>query len=409
MTKRGMVIIGAGEAGARAAEQLRAKGWDGMITLVGDERRAPYERPPLSKSVLTNDEDPIPATIHHEEKLAQLNIKLITGVSAVRIDRSLHSIGLSDGRSVEYERLLLTLGAKPRKLQFDPIDTGELLYLRSFEDALVIRSRLRPSHRIVVIGGGFIGLEVAASAITIGCKVTLIEVWHRVLMRGVPEEIASLVQERHRKAGVAFKLGIAIDQIKKSPNGHIIFLADGTNIECDTIIVGIGAVPVTGLAVDCGLSIDNGICADAKLATSDLDIFAAGDCCSFPHETFDGKRIRLEAWRNAQDQGIHAADSMLGANNAYTAVPWFWSDQYDLTLQVVGLPDSGFQTLQRTTKDGDPLFFHLAKDGRLVAASGIGSMNLSKDIRVAEMLIERKYRPDPKLLSNANVKLKSLL
>ncbi|WP_337103042.1 NAD(P)/FAD-dependent oxidoreductase [Paenibacillus sp. YIM B09110] len=410
MLARGMVIVGAGEAGARAAEQLRERGWNGEITMIGNEIRAPYERPPLSKNALTNEEEPEPTYVHKEDRLTQLNIKLITGTSAVRIDRSAHVIHLNDGGVVPYERLLLALGAQPRKLPYNTEVTGKLLYLRSFEDAIAIRSKLLPGNKIVVIGGGFIGLEVAASARTIGCDVTLIEVGSRILTRGVPIEIASLVEEQHRAAGVTFKLGTAIDQIRQSPNGHVIEFADGTSLHCDAIIVGIGAVPVTDLAADNGLSIDNGICADAKLATSDPDIFAAGDCCSFPHEIYDGKRIRLEAWRNAQDQGIHAAGSMLGAVHAYKVIPWFWSDQYEKTLQVVGFPDYGSRTVQRMTKDGSALFFHLTEDNRLVAASGFGSPSLSKEIRVAEMLIERGYRQEePGVLENGDVKLKSLL
>lgn len=409
MTKRGMVIIGAGEAGARAAEQLRTAGWDGPVFLIGSEARPPYERPPLSKSALTDEGEPAPATIHSDEKLAQLDIKLIAGVRAERIDRQSHTVHLSDGSEAAYERLLLTLGAQPRRLPFAPADTGELLYLRTFEDALALRSRLRPGSRVVVIGAGFIGLEVAASARTIGCDVTVVEVGPRILMRGVPIEVAGAVEQRHRQAGVAFKLGTGIERISKRQDGHEIALADGTIVACDAIVVGIGAVPVTDLAADCGLAIDNGIAADARLATGDPDIFAAGDCCSFVHNIFGGRRLRLEAWRNAQDQGVHAAGSMLGADRPYTAVPWFWSDQYELMLQVAGLPDAGNRTVRREVSGGHPLFFHLAEDGRLVGASGIGSPSLSKDIRIAEMLIERGASPTPEALADPGVRLKSLL
>jgi 3-phenylpropionate/trans-cinnamate dioxygenase ferredoxin reductase subunit len=227
-------------------------------------------------------------------------------------------------------------------------------------------------------------------------------------MRGVPQEIASIVESRHQQAGVEFYLGVAISGIEQAGAEQVITLADGRVIACDMIIVGIGAVPETSLAEDCGLQIENGVRANEFLTTSDPDIYTAGDCCSFPHGLFGGKRIRLEAWRNAQDQGIHSARNMLGAAERYENVPWFWSDQYEQTLMVAGHPDSGTQTVRRGSGDENYLFFHLDSKGRLVGASGIGT-GIAKDIRVAEMLIERKAHPDPVRLGTADTKLKLLL
>lgn len=410
MTKNGMVIIGAGEAGSRAAIELRTQGWIESITLIGEEKLSPYERPPLSKSTLISADEPSPAFILDNEKLLQHDIRFLSGCAVTQIDKRSHSVILADGRQLSYERLLLATGAHPRRLSIEGSGASSALYLRTYSDALALRDRLRPGKHVVVIGGGFIGLEVAASAVERGCSVTLIEVGPRILMRGVPKEIADIVEARHRAAGVEFRLGCAIDKIESIDDGYTIALADGKIISCDTLIAGIGAIPETSLAAKCGLEIDNGVRTDERLATSDSDIFAAGDCSSFPHNLYAGKRIRLEAWRNAQDQGMHVARNMLGAVEPFTAVPWFWSDQYELTLQVTGLPDCGEMTVKRDIGDVGKLFFHLSNDGRLVAASGIGSTaSIAKDIRLAEMLIQQQVKPDPKTLARADVKLKSLL
>jgi 3-phenylpropionate/trans-cinnamate dioxygenase ferredoxin reductase subunit len=410
MADVGMVIIGAGEAGARAAVELRTEGWSGPITLIGKEKLAPYERPPLSKSALIDEDHPSPMTILDEAKQSQYNIQLITDRTVIKIDREQHVTELSNGQQIRYERLLLATGAYPRQLRLEGSDTTDWLYLRTFADSLALRSRFLPGKHIAVIGAGFIGLEVAASAREKGCSVTVIEVGSRILMRGVPEQIANIVEARHQKAGVEFKLGIGIERIDKTPTGHAITLADRTVIYCDAIIVGIGAVPETSLAAQCGLAVENGIWTNEELRTSDADIFAAGDCCSFPHRLYGGKRIRLEAWRNAQDQGTHAAHNMLGASKHYLEIPWFWSDQYDQTLQVSGLPDYGVMTVVRNLSESDKLFFHLSDENQLVAASAVGlNAKIAKDIRLAEMLIQKQVVLNPYDLENPNVKLKALL
>jgi Uncharacterized NAD(FAD)-dependent dehydrogenases len=408
MTSNKIVIVGAGEAGARAAIELRELGWKGDITLIGKERLAPYERPPLSKAVLL-EEKPEPAFLLTEEKLRESRISLITDGHVTGIDPAEKIVSLADGRAFDYDKLLLATGAAPRKLVLEGSDTSGIWYLRTFPDALAIRSRLLPGKRLVVIGGGFIGLEVAASAVNRGCDVTVLEVGPRILMRGVPREIADTVEARHREAGVRFSLGIGISRIEGTGERYLITLMNGNTIECDEIAAGIGALPETGIAQEAGLTIENGIAVDAYLRTSDPHIYAAGDCCSFPHPLCGGQRIRLEAWRNAQDQGVTVARNMAGHEEVYSAVPWFWSDQFDVTLQVAGLPDRGVATVERADEGGNRLFFHLSEEGTLVAASGVGTASIAKDIRAAEMLVERRAVIDPALLANSSVKLKSLL
>ena len=401
-----MVVVGAGEAGARAAATLRALGWAGDLVLIGTETHPPYERPPLSKAVLAAPEPPEPVTILSPARLQELDIAFLSGRTVVAIDRAARQVACDDGRSVAYGRLLLATGARPRRLAIEGADHA--LYLRSFADALAVRGRLRPEARVVIVGGGFIGLELAASAASRGCRVTLVESASRVLGRGVPPEIAATVADLHRAAGVALRLGTEVAAFGVEAGRHVVALADGSELPCDGIVVGVGAVPETDLAAASGLAIENGVAADDRLRSSDPAIFAAGDCCSYPAALFGGRRLRLEAWRNAQSQGAHAAAGMLGADAAYDDIPWFWSDQYDQTLQVAGLPSCGVTTIRR---DGDGMvaFFHLDETGRLVAASGIGRPALGREIRLAEKLIASRAAPDPAALASPAVRLRSLL
>ncbi|ESW83627.1 FAD-dependent oxidoreductase [Mesorhizobium sp. M1005] len=407
MTK-GMVIIGAGECGGRAALALRELGYDGPVTLVGDEPHLPYERPPLSKDAMVADA-PLLKAIASEAVLAERSIRHIHSVQAVAIVREAHVVRLSDGSVLAYDKLLLATGSVPRKLPMPGLG-GRCVYLRTFNDALAIRAHLSAGNRIAIIGGGFIGLELAAAARRLGAAVTVIEAQPRILMRGVPAEIAEVIHQAHEAEGVKILCGEGIAAIADDGAEVRIALAGGHDIVADLAVIGIGAVPVTGLAAEAGLTVDNGIAVDAELRTSDRDIFAAGDCCSFPLAVYGGRRVRLEAWRNAQEQGALAARNMLGAGESHAAVPWFWSDQYGLTLQIAGLSDEGRSIVRRDLGDGAFILFHLAEDGRLVAASGIGPGNaVARDIRLAEMLIAKQARPAPEALGSQTIKLKSLL
>jgi 3-phenylpropionate/trans-cinnamate dioxygenase ferredoxin reductase subunit len=405
-----MVIVGAGECGARAALTFREQGWDGGIALIGEETLPPYERPPLSKAVMTTDPEPAPAHSLTEQTAREKRIDLIRGVRATQIDRAAHEVVLADGRRITYTKLLLATGAQPRRLTVEGAEPGNVHYLRSFGDAQALRARLLRGTRLCVIGGGFIGLELAASATKRGCRVTVLEAAPRILMRGVPAPIATLIARRHEQAGVGFRIDVRIACIASATDAKRVVLADGSSIDCDVIIAGIGALPDTTLAESSGLAIENGIRVDGRLATSDPDIFAAGDCCSFPHPLYGNRRVRLEAWRNALDQGALAACNMLGASRIYDNVPWFWSDQYELTLHIAGLSDQGPIHVKRDLGDGAELHFHLGEDGRLMAASGFGPVGkVAKEIKLAEMLVQRSARPAADQLASPDVRLKSLL
>jgi len=404
----GIVIVGAGETGARAAAALRESGFDGAVTLVGDEEHRPYERPPLSKAVMHAEGEPAVPHIAHALRFDELEIAHETGARAVAIDRGGKLLKLADGTIIPYGTLLIATGAKPRKLAIPGGDA--LLYLRTFADALALRAHLEPGRRLAIIGGGFIGLEIAASARQRGCDVTVIEAAPRILMRGVPAEIADIVAARHRTEGVTIFTGVGLARLEKRDGGAAVMLADGSEVLADGVVAGVGALPETSLAEAAGLAIDNGVAVDAHLRTGDEHIFAAGDCCSFPHPLYGGRRIRLEAWRNAQDQGAYVAKAIAGGTEEYAAVPWFWSDQYDLHLQVAGLVDQGRRMVMRDQGEGARIFFHLDASGRLVAASGVGPIGrIGRDMKLAEMLVAKRAHPDPAALAAPETKLKALL
>lgn len=441
-----MVVVGAGDCGTRAAFELREAGWNGPITLVGAEHSRPYERPPLSKYVLTGSEGNVePPALYEDGALRDAGIEYVAGATVTGVDREGHEAVLADGRRIPYERLLLATGASARRLPVAGIEAGGVNYLRSRADAIVLRDRLRPGARIGVIGAGFIGLELAAAAAARGCAVTVIEAAPRPMSRAVPADIATAVADRHRQAGVDLRCGLAVERLTRRDGALLLELgaprevpgpavqrlphrrdwsgpaaeppaytaprpSEALPLAFDTVVAGVGAVPETALAEKAGLAIDNGVRVDDRLTTFDPDIFAAGDCCSFPHPLYGGRRIRLEAWRNAQDQGRAVARHMLGDGQPFAAVPWFWSDQFDLTLQIAGLPDAAALEVVRERPDGVTIRFGLGDDGRLLSAAAVGTGNaVAKDIRPAEMLIARRAVPDPATLADPAVPLKTLL
>jgi len=394
-----MVIIGAGECGTRAALTLREDGYAGPITLVGAETGDPYERPPLSKP--DPDAPPRRVTVATAARLADLHIDFRPGRTADRIDRTARAVHLGDGTVIAFEKLLLATGARPRRLSIP----GEhhATTFRDVDDAR--RLFAGPSRRVTLVGAGLIGLELAAALRLRGHSVTVLEASDRALGRSVLPDLAAHIVARHRQAGVDLRFGAAVSAIE----ADAVILGDGTRVPSDTHVVAIGVVPETALAEAAGLAIQNGIIVDATLRTADPDIYAARDCAVADHPLY-GRHLRIETWRNAQDQGIAAARNMLGAAAPFTRVPWFWSDHFDLGLQVAGLPDEGTLTITRETGPDAAILFSLAPDGRLVAASGLGPGNaVAGDVRLSEMLIERGASPDAASLADPGIGLKSLL
>jgi 3-phenylpropionate/trans-cinnamate dioxygenase ferredoxin reductase component len=399
-----IVIIGAGMAGARACINLRANDYEADIVLIGEESLLPYDRPPLSKSSILEQGEPEPVWLMDQTIARELKVNVRTSVAATAIHPAAKTISLSDGTSIEYSKLLLATGAKPRKLS---LPGGEhALTLRNHEDTLDLRRRFQPGKNIVIIGGGFIGLELASSAAKRGCTVTLVEAQPRILMRGVPEAIAKIIHDEHIKHGVTMLTNTALSHL----TADAVHLADGRKINADSIIAGIGAAPDVKLAADAGLAIENGIACNEYMQTSNPDVYAAGDCASYIDQKLGNRRMRLEAWRSAQEQAATAAVNMLGASKVHTSIPWFWSDQYDLGLQIAGMADMGPVTVTRQINDNTLLLFHLAEDGTLMGASGIGpGTAIGRDIKMAEMMMAKNLKPSAEILADAAQPLKALL
>jgi len=401
-----LTIIGAGEAGTRAALHLRERNWDGEIVLIGQEPHTPYERPPLSKTLLA--EGIPPPLLSSAEQLQELQIQFLQSSQVAEIDRQSHRLRLQNDEFFPYNKLLIATGASARRLT---CTGGEhALVLRNLDEALAFCCLLAPGKHLILIGAGFIGLELAASARKVDCKVTVLEMAQRILGRAVPPEVAEVVASEHKRQGVEIRCDIELDQIQASKSGYTIELKNGESISGDLVVAGIGAVPEVALAEAAGLDIENGVSVNAFLQTSDPDIYAVGDCCSFPHPLYEQQRMRLEMWRCARDQAERAVQNLLGETQEFRAVPWFWSDQFELSLQVAGLPSFAKRVIPRIRPDGVTIYFGLNDQEQLVSAAGIGAGNsVAKDIRLAEMLIAAQKTMNPAELSDPNLNLKKLL
>jgi 3-phenylpropionate/trans-cinnamate dioxygenase ferredoxin reductase subunit len=403
-----MVIIGAGHCGGRAAQALRSAGWAGVIHLVGDEPHPPYERPPLSKDLLTGSKTAEACALLTPDDMADLHItRHVARVTA--IDAAAHRVTLSDGQILDYKSLLLATGGKVRTLSIPGGDLPEVLTLRSLGDSAALATRLAPGQRLLVVGGGFIGLEVAASARKLGCEVTVVEGASRLMGRAVPEPVAELALALHRTQGVRVLLGASPVSIELTADGVRMTLSDGCFIDADTVLAGIGIAPDLALAQSAGLAVARGVLVNAQLQTSQPGIFAAGDVVEFP-SVLSGQPLRQETWHNAETQAVIAAQNMLGDTAMYAALPWFWSDQYDHQLQVMGEPALAASSATRALDDGGMLIFYLDAAHRLVGACGWGlSSRVAKELKLARTLVERRVTAVPDVLVAPATKLKALL
>lgn len=336
MTPQRFVIVGAGLAGAKAAEALREQGFDGRITLIGAEPHRPYERPPLSKGYLMGTTDRSGVFVHPEGWYADHDVELRLGTTATGLDRGAHRVELSDGSAIEYDKLLLATGARPRTPPIPGADAPHVRYLRRIEDCESLKEVFGTVSRLAVIGAGWIGLEVTAAARRAGVEVTVLEAAELPLLRVLGPEVARVFAGLHRDHGVDLRLGVVVSEI--TPSG--VRLGDGEEITADAVLVGVGAEPEVRLAVRAGLPVDNGVVVDAALRTGDPDIVAAGDVANAHHPLL-GRRVRVEHWANALKQPAVAAATMLGREAAYEELPYFYTDQFDLGMEYVGHVEPG--------------------------------------------------------------------
>lgn len=406
---RVMAIVGAGHAGGRAAQELRACGWRGRIVLIGAEPHPPYERPPLSKGVLTGERSAAQCRLRDAQAWAADRIERIVA-TVERIEPHAREVRVSGGHVFGYDALLLATGGRARRLAIPGAALDGVFALRTLDDAAALGARLVPDARIVLIGGGFIGLEVAASARQRGCRVTVLDAAPRLLGRAVPATIATRVHALHDARGVAIRLNRTPVAIERTAGGALaVVLDDGDTLIADTVVAGIGIEPADELARDAGLAVERGIVVNAQLETSARGIYAAGDVAVFP-SALSGQPVRQETWHGAETQAHVAARNMLGAGEPYRDTPWFWSDQYDAQLQVAGEPALGTRSVARVLGDDAEIHFHFDARARLVAASGFGrAAGFVKDMRVARMLVERGADVTPAAVADVDVKLKSLV
>jgi 3-phenylpropionate/trans-cinnamate dioxygenase ferredoxin reductase subunit len=399
------VVIGAGQAAGRAVEAMRGEGFEGRIVVVGTEDHLPYERPPLSKQLLTGDYEPERTYLHDQAFYDEHRIELRLRTSALAIDRDARTVDLSDGESLSYDKLLLTTGARVRRLSSPGSDLPGINYLRDISDSLAIRGHFAEGARLVIVGGGYIGLEAAAAAASRGCHVTVLEMAPLVMNRVVAPDVSRFYEAVHRDHGVDIRTSATVEGFAGGDRVEAVLSGDGVSIPADFVVVGVGIEAEATLAEAAGLPIDNGIMVDEYGRTEDPAIFAAGDVANHPNPLL-GRRVRLESWQNAQNQAINTARAMCGRLEPYAEIPWFWSNQYDLNLQMVGLPETWDQLVVRGDMADHRFSVFCLADGSLVAANGINS---PRDVRVARMLMEQNIRPDPAALGDPDTPLKSLL
>ena len=403
--KQTYVIVGANLCGGRAAETLRKEGFDGRLLLIGAEPDRPYERPPLSKEYLQRKVERESIFLRPPEFYDEQEIEMRLGVRATGIDVRERSLELEGGERLGFDKLLIATGGRVRRLPVAGVELQGVYYLRTIEESEAIAAQLAAGGRVVVIGAGFIGAEVAASARVSGLEVTMLEVAAVPLGRALGPEMGGIYAEIHREQGIDLRLGTGIDRLEGTGRVKRVVTSRGDSIDCDLVVVGVGMEPEIGLAVGAGIETGNGIIVDEYCRTSVEGIFAAGDVASFPNPIL-GERMRVEHWANAQNQGVAAAKAMLGMAEPYAEVPWFWSDQYDLNMQYVGHASAWDEVVLRGDVAGRRFTAFYLKDGRLRAAM---ALNRPRDISASRALIRTATPVTAQQLRDEDVVLRALL
>ena len=402
----GIVVIGAGQAGASLVAKLRALGYDGDLTLIGEEPVPPYQRPPLSKAWLKGEADADSLALRPRAFYNDAGIDLHLGVTAVKIDPVAHAVTLSDGQTLHYGHLILATGSRARRIPLPGLDLANVLELRTAADADKLKAVLGPGKRLAVVGGGYIGLEAAASARALGAEATIIELAPRVLARVACEILSNFFQDFHRSQGVTIELNAGV-QALEGTDGAVtgVRLADGRVIPCDAALIGVGGVPNEEIARDAGLACDGGIVVDLNARTSDPSIFAIGDVTKRPLPLYD-RTMRLESVPNALEQAKQAASAICGRPAPAPEVPWFWSDQYDLRLQIAGLPFDATQIVVRgDVAAGKFALFHLTEDGTVQAVEAV---NASTEFMGGRRIVQRRKKLTADRIADMTVTMQEL-
>ena len=398
----GMVIIGAGHAAGQAAARLRQEKYSGPITIIGDEAHLPYQRPPLSKAYLSGSQEVDRVYLRAEKFYQEKEIDLKLSTRATAIDPDAKAVELEDGSKIDYDKLLISTGSRPRLLSIPGSDLGGIHYLRTIDDVDGIRADMHEGANLVIVGGGYIGLEVAAVGIEQGLNVHVLEMEDRILQRVTTPTMSKYYDQLHKGRGVQIHTNTGVTGFSGDAKVQKVMCGD-TEFAADMVIVGIGIVPNIELAEAAGIICDNGIVVDDHCQTSNPDIYAAGDCTNHPNALLD-RRLRLESVPNAMDQARTSASNMLGGDKSYAAIPWFWSDQYELKLQMVGFSADGNREVLRGDMASNQFAVFYLKDNTVVAAD---TVNSPKEFMLCKQLVGKEA--DSAVLADSTSDLKSLL
>lgn len=398
-----IVIVGGGHAAGQAAASLRQEGFEGEVIIIGSEPYIPYQRPPLSKQYLSGEHDVDKVYLRPARFYEGKDVEVRSGITVTAIDTQAHTVECDDGSTVAFEKLLLAVGTRPRQLDVPGADLAGIHTLRTIDDVDAIREDMATAHNIVIVGGGYIGLEVAAVAIEAGHTVTILEMEDRILQRVTTPEMSAFYHDLHTGKGISIRTNAAASAFKGTTRVEAVDCTDGTSVPADLVIVGVGVVPNIELAQAAGLECDNGIVVDEHCATSEPDIFAAGDCTNHPNPLLN-RRLRLESVPNAMEQARVAASNMTGGDKTYASIPWFWSDQYDLKLQMVGFSSDADEHITRGDPSTQQFAMFYFKDDKVIAADAVNS---AKEFMVAKQLIGKSV--DREKLADPDVDLKSLI
>jgi len=409
MSSDQFVIVGGGLAAAKAAETLRDEGFAGRIVIISDDPERPYERPPLSKGLLLGSAERDSTFVHEADWYTKNDVDLRTGIRAEAIDKDAHEVVLAGGERVGYSRLLLATGARPRRLPVPGADLDGVHYLRTLADSDRLGSLLTESTRLVIIGAGWIGLEIAAAARARGAAVTVVEMAHLPLQRVLGDTIAEVFAGLHREHGVTFHFDAGVAELRGS-GGRVgeVVLADGTVLPADAVLVAVGAQPNTELAEAAGLPVDNGVLVDASLASGEPDIFAAGDVANAEHPLLN-TRVRVEHWANALNMGPVAAKAMMGQDAAYDLLPYFYTDQYDLGMEYSGLAPAESEVVVRGDLAAREFIAFWVDGGRVLAGMNVNIWDVTDDIQALVRAGYAGRAADPQRLADPAVPLGEVL
>ncbi len=406
--KNNIIILGGGQAGIYAAREIRQNDTESNIKILGEENLLPYERPPLSKDFLLNKKNEDDLYFHSSDVLKNENIDF-ENISISKVDFENKKLFSKNEDIYTYDSLLISTGSDNKRLSLDNNLNDDVYYLRNLEEAKTIKEKVSDKNKITIIGGGFIGLEIASSLSQLQKKVTVIEIGNQLMGRIIPKQIADLVQKTHLENGNKIILNKQIDKITKKNGIYEILLSDNSLIQTDLIIAGIGSTPSVKLFENTNLKLDNGILTNQFCETSIKDVYAAGDVCNFYHPFYE-RNMRLESYQHAQNHGICAGKNIAGVKTEYNSIPWMWSDQFNLNLQLTGICDDYDEIIERGNDINNGVIYFFLKNKKIRGACGVGIMGkVSRDIRITSKLSEKNTIVDKQILSDQNQKLNKLI